>query len=207
MNWGFAWKPAAVSSTPATLSTVSSSKARPIKCRPSGSPSAPRPAGTEIAGSPARLAGTEVGVTEPEATFSPCFGGPFLLWHPGKYAEMLAERIQKHRAQVWLVNTGWSGGAYGTGKRMKLAFTRAIIDAIHSGILADAPVEVDPVFGLRVVTKCPGVPDDTLLPAKTWSDQAAYKNTAKKLAGLFRKNFTTYESGVSDAVKAAGPKA
>ncbi|MCH8923938.1 MAG: phosphoenolpyruvate carboxykinase (ATP), partial [Planctomycetes bacterium] len=116
-----------------------------------------------ISGYTAKVAGTEVGVTEPEATFSPCFGGPFLLWHPGKYAEMLAERIQKHRSNVWLVNTGWSGGAYGTGKRMKLAFTRAIIDAIHSGVLADAPTQVDPVFGLRVVTKCPGVPDDTLL--------------------------------------------
>ncbi|MEX0678231.1 MAG: phosphoenolpyruvate carboxykinase (ATP) [Pirellulales bacterium] len=160
-----------------------------------------------ISGYTAKVAGTEVGVTEPVATFSPCFGGPFLVWHPAKYAELLAQKMHEHRANVWLVNTGWSGGAYGSGKRMKLAFTRAIIDAIHSGALADAPLDVDPVFGLRVISKCPRVPDDILLPRKTWADPAAYDNAARKLAGLFRKNFATYESGASDDVKAAGPKA
>ena len=104
-----------------------------------------------ISGYTAKVAGTEMGITEPQATFSPCFGGPFLVWHPMKYAELLADKIQRHRANVWLVNTGWSGGAYGVGKRMKLSITRAIIDAIHGGQLADAPVQPDPVFGVGVV--------------------------------------------------------
>lgn len=160
-----------------------------------------------ISGYTAKVAGTEVGVTEPEATFSPCFGGPFLVWHPAKYAELLAEKMEQHRTNVWLVNTGWSGGAHGTGKRMKLAFTRAIIDGIHSGALADAPTEVDPVFGLRTVTRCPNVPDEVLVPRKTWSDPAAYDATAAKLAGLFQQNFATYAAGASEAVRAAGPKA
>ena len=157
-----------------------------------------------ISGYTAKVAGTEVGVTEPQATFSACFGGPFLVWHPGKYAELLAERIRDHGSKVWLVNTGWSGGAYGTGSRMKLAFTRAIVDAIHSGALADAPVEPDPVFGFNVVTKCPNVPEDILLPKNTWADKTAFDQTAKKLGQLFRKNFETFEAGVSDAVRSAG---
>ena len=108
------------------------------------------------------MAGTEVGVTEPQATFSPCFGGPFLVWHPGKYAEMLSEKIRRHDAHVWLVNTGWSGGGYGEGSRVKLAYTRSMIDAVYSGELADAPVKVDPVFGLQMITalskRTPGNP-------------------------------------------------
>ncbi|MEQ8790759.1 MAG: phosphoenolpyruvate carboxykinase (ATP) [Pirellulaceae bacterium] len=115
--------------------------------------------------------------------------------------------MKQHKAEVWLVNTGWSGGAYGAGARMKLKFTRAVIDAIHSGALADAPVETDPIFGLNVVTKCEGVADETLAPKKAWADKAAYETTAEKLAELFSDNFKTYESGVSDGVKAAGPKA
>ena len=111
-----------------------------------------------ISGYTAKVAGTEMGVTEPQATFSPCFGGPFLVWHPSKYAELLAAKMQQHKANAWLVNTGWSGGAYGTGRRMKLKLTRAIINAIHSGELAAAKTAHDPVFGFAVPTACPGVP-------------------------------------------------
>ena len=159
-----------------------------------------------ISGYTAKVAGTEVGVTEPEATFSPCFGGPFLVWHPGKYAELLSQKIKTHNANVWLINTGWSGGAYGVGKRMKLSFTRAMIDAIHSGELADAPTEVEPFFGLNMVTECPGVPSEVLIPRSTWSDGSQYDQTASKLVTLFRENFEFYASGVTESVLAAGPK-
>ncbi|MCA9581743.1 MAG: phosphoenolpyruvate carboxykinase (ATP) [Myxococcales bacterium] len=159
-----------------------------------------------ISGYTAKVAGTEMGVTDPEATFSPCFGGPFLVWHPTKYAEILAERIRKHGARTWLVNTGWSGGPHGVGARIKLKYTRAIIDAIHSGALNDVKVEVDPSFGLAVPVSCPEVPAEMLLPRNTWGDKDAYDRTAKKLAGLFVDNFTKYEKEASDAVKAAGPK-
>ena len=159
-----------------------------------------------ISGYTAKVAGTEMGVTEPQATFSPCFGGPFLVWHPSKYAELLAAKMREHGSRVWLVNTGWSGGAYGSGKRMKLANTRAILDGIHSGALAGAKTVRDPVFGFDVVTECPGVPGEILLPRESWADAAAYEATARKLAGLFKKNFATYEAGVSAEVKAAGPR-
>jgi phosphoenolpyruvate carboxykinase (ATP) len=160
-----------------------------------------------ISGYTAKVAGTEEGVTEPQATFSPCFGGPFLVWHPMKYAGLLAEKMQRHRSSVWLVNTGWSGGAYGTGKRMKLALTRAIIDAIHSEKLADARTVPDPVFGVGVATECPGVPKEVLTPRETWADKAAYDTTAKKLAKLFVANFKGYEGGASAEVRAASPSA
>ena len=140
-----------------------------------------------ISGYTAKVAGTEVGVTEPQATFSPCFGGLFLVWHPGKYADLLAERIRQHDAHVWLINTGWSGGAYGTGKRIKLAYTRSMVDAIYSGELANAPTQEDRVFGLNVVTKCPGVPDEVLTPRATWADASAFDATANKLSALFRR--------------------
>jgi len=159
-----------------------------------------------ISGYTAKVAGTEVGVTEPSATFSPCFGGPFLVWHPTKYAELLAAKIQKHKANVWLVNTGWSGGAYGTGKRMKLAVTRALVDAIHSGALATAPTTPDPIFGIHVVTAAPNVPSEILVPRNTWSDKASYDATAKKLAGLFAANFKQYEANASAAIRGAGPR-
>jgi phosphoenolpyruvate carboxykinase (ATP) len=159
-----------------------------------------------ISGYTAKVAGTEVGVTEPEATFSPCFGGPFLVWHPAKYADLLAERIRRHGANVWLVNTGWSGGAYGTGKRMKLAYTRAIVDAIHSGALADQPTQVDPIFGLAIPRACPGVPDEILVPRNTWADKAAYDATCRKLAKLFAENFRHYEDVAGRAVIDAGPR-
>jgi phosphoenolpyruvate carboxykinase (ATP) len=158
-----------------------------------------------MSGYTAKVAGTEMGVTEPTATFSPCFGGPFLVWHPAKYAELLADRMAQHAANVWLVNTGWSGGAYGTGKRMKLSLTRSIIDAIHSGELASAKAVKDPVFGFDIVTECPGVPSEVLLPRNTWKDPAAYDAAANKLATLFINNFKTYQSGASAEVCAAGP--
>jgi phosphoenolpyruvate carboxykinase (ATP) len=159
-----------------------------------------------MSGYTAKVAGTEMGVTEPTATFSPCFGGPFLVWHPAKYAELLAQRMSQHKANVWLVNTGWSGGGYGIGKRMKLGLTRAIIDAIHSGELAAAPTAKDPVFGFDVVTACTGVPSEVLLPKNTWKDPAAYDAAAKRLAALFINNFKSYESGASAEICAAGPK-
>ena len=158
-----------------------------------------------ISGYTAKVAGTEMGVTEPQATFSPCFGGPFLVCHPARYAELLAEKMKKHRTNLWLVNTGWSGGAYGVGSRIKLGYTRAIINAIHSGSLTDVPAQPDPVFGFQVLTQCPGVPAEILIPKNTWADKTAFDNTAKKLAGLFRDNFTAFIEGVSDDVKAAGP--
>jgi len=158
-----------------------------------------------ISGYTAKVAGTEVGVTEPSATFSACFGAPFLVWHPGKYAELLAEKMKKHNVNIWLVNTGWSGGAFGTGSRMKLGYTRAIIDAIHSGELAKAPTEADPVFGVHTVTKVTGVPDEMLVPKSTWADKIAFEETANKLAGLFVENFRQYADGVDRAVVEAGP--
>jgi phosphoenolpyruvate carboxykinase (ATP) len=159
-----------------------------------------------ISGYTAKVAGTEMGVTEPQATFSPCFGGPFLVWHPMKYAGLLAEKMQRHKSNVWLVNTGWSGGAYGAGKRMKLALTRAIIDAIHSGKLASARTVVDPVFGISVVAECPGVPREVLVPRDAWTDKAGYDATARKLADLFVNNFRQHEDKVAKDVKEAGPR-
>jgi phosphoenolpyruvate carboxykinase (ATP) len=159
-----------------------------------------------ISGYTAKVAGTEVGVTEPEATFSACFGAAFLVWHPAKYAQLLAEKMQRHGVNTWLVNTGWTGGAYGTGKRMKLSLTRAIIDAIHSGDLQTAPTVTDPIFGFEVVTRCPGVPHEVLVPRNTWTDKAAYDATATKLAGLFRENFQKYSDIAGLEITAAGPR-
>ena len=159
-----------------------------------------------ISGYTAKVAGTEMGVTDPEATFSPCFGGPFLVWHPAKYAELLAQKIQQHDAHVWLVNTGWSGGPFGVGSRMKLKYTRALVDGIHSGELAKAPSVTDPLFGFEVPTVFTGVPDEILQPRLTWPDAAAYDEKARKLAGLFIENFKTYESGASAEVLQAGPR-
>ena len=159
-----------------------------------------------ISGYTAKVAGTEMGVTEPQATFSSCFGAPFLVWHPTKYAELLADKLKKHGAQTWLVNTGWTGGGYGVGKRMSLPHTRAIIDAIHSGALAEAPTQEDPVFGFAVPTAVPGVPSDVLIPKNSWKDSAAFDATAKKLASLFKNNFKTYEDQASEAIRSAGPR-
>ena len=159
-----------------------------------------------ISGYTAKVAGTEMGVTEPEATFSACFGAPFLVWHPTKYAELLADKMKKHGANVWLVNTGWTGGPYGVGKRMSIAHTRAIIDGIHSGALAKAETVEDPTFGVQVPTSCPGVPSEALVPKNSWADKAAYEATAKKLAGLFHENFKAYASQASEEILSAAPR-
>lgn len=160
-----------------------------------------------ISGYTAKVAGTEVGVTEPEATFSACFGAAFLVWHPNKYAELLAEKMREHKAGAWLVNTGWTGGSYGSGSRIKLKYTRAIIDAIHDGSLAQSPTVIDPIFGVAVPTECPNVPSELLVPRNNWEDKAKYDATASRLAQLFNKNFEKYASGVSDEVLKAGPTA
>ena len=154
-----------------------------------------------MSGYTAKVAGTEVGIKEPTATFSPCFGGPFLVWHPHKYAELLAAKIKAHGTRVWLVNTGWAGGAFGTGKRIKLAFTRAIIDAIHSGALTAAKTEHDSIFGLDAIAECPNVPAEILIPRNTCSDKSAYEAAARKLAGLFHDNFKVYEGSASAEVR------
>lgn len=159
-----------------------------------------------ISGYTAKVAGTEVGVTEPEATFSACFGAAFLVWHPSKYAEMLAEKMREHSAKAWLINTGLTGGPYGTGKRMSLKHTRAIINAIHAGALDDVPTVTDPVFGFEIPTACPNVPSEVLVPKKTWADSNAYDATAQKLAERFQKNFEKYAEGSSQEILEAGPR-
>jgi phosphoenolpyruvate carboxykinase (ATP) len=159
-----------------------------------------------LSGYTARVAGTEMGVREPQAAFSACFSAAFLVRHPTVYAEMLASKMREHRAAAWLVNTGWSGGPFGVGSRIELRHTRAIIDAIHAGALADVSTAKEPVFGLAVPTRCPGVPDEILRPEQTWSDRAAYDQAARKLAGLFRENFNKYSDRASEEVRAAGPK-
>src|SRR3712207_4334134 len=125
-----------------------------------------------LLGYTAKVAGTERGVTEPEATFSSCFGAPFLPLPPATYARMLADRIERHAATVWLVNTGWTGGPYGVGRRMPIAHTRAMVNAALDGRLADVPLTPDPIFGVGVPARCPGVPDDLLQPRTTWRDPA-----------------------------------
>jgi phosphoenolpyruvate carboxykinase (ATP) len=159
-----------------------------------------------ISGYTAKVAGTEVGVTDPEATFSACFGAPFLVWHPTKYAEMLAEKLREHRVNTWLVNTGWSGGSFGVGNRISLPHTRAIIDAIHSGDLENAEFAEDPAFRLSVPTECPRVPAKILFPRGTWYKEASYDETAKKLIALFQRNFTKYEADASEEIREAAFK-
>jgi len=158
-----------------------------------------------LSGYTAKVAGTERGVTEPQATFSACFGAVFLVWPPTKYADMLGDLLREHKSNVWLVNTGWSGGPYGVGKRMKLGYTRAMVRAALSGTLDGTPDKVDPIFGLAVPLGIPDVPSSVLEPRDTWSDEAAYDLQAKKLAGMFRTNFEKF-GGASDSIKNAGPK-
>jgi phosphoenolpyruvate carboxykinase (ATP) len=160
-----------------------------------------------LSGYTAKVAGTEKGVTEPKATFSTCFGAPFLPLAPGRYATMLGEKIARHGVRVWLVNTGWTGGPYGIGRRMKIGYTRAMVRAVLSGALDDAGYEKDPIFNLDVPTSCPGVPSEVLSPRTTWSDPAAYDAHAKKLAAMFRENFKAFEGAVAQEVVAAGPHA
>src|SRR5678815_269282 len=159
-----------------------------------------------LSGYTAKVAGTERGVKEPQATFSSCFGAVFLVWHPTKYAEMLGTLIDEHGSDVWLVNTGWTGGAFGVGKRMKLSHTRAMVHSLLRGDLHSAALDKDPIFGLEVPKHIAGVPDDVLNPRNTWPDKNAYDEQAKKLAGMFRENFSKFEKHVSDAVRAAGPR-
>ncbi len=158
-----------------------------------------------ISGYTAKVAGTERGVTEPEATFSACFGAPFMAQHPSVYAELLGKKIAEHKSSVWLVNTGWTGGPYGVGSRMKIAYTRAMINAALNGELNNVEYVVDPVFGVQVPTSCPNVPPEVLMPRNTWDNGNAYDAQSRKLAGMFAENFKQFEAEVSAGIKAAGP--
>ena len=160
-----------------------------------------------LSGYTAKVAGTEKGVTEPKATFSTCFGAPFMVLHPTVYARFLGERIARHQARVWLVNTGWTGGPYGVGSRMKIGHTRAMIRAALAGALDTVPYERDKTFNIDVPTRCPGVPEEVLKPRGTWKDGAAYDAQAAKLAKMFVDNFRTFEAEAAADVKAAGPRA
>merc|ERR1711870_176162 len=168
-----------------------------------------------ISGYTAKVAGTEMGVTEPQATFSACFGAPFMVWHPYVYAEMLAAKLEKYGANAYLVNTGWVGGPYGVGNRCSLKYTRQLIDAIHDGTLANMPDsewEEMPIFGLKVPKSgVKDVPKEILRPADAWlkagKSTAEFTSSAKNLAGLFQKNFVEFADKCTDAVKAAGPQA
>jgi phosphoenolpyruvate carboxykinase (ATP) len=160
-----------------------------------------------ISGYTAKVAGTEAGVTEPKPTFSACFGAPFLPLHPGKYAEMLGKKMEKNNVNVWLINTGWTGGPYGVGHRMKLSYTRAMITAALDGKLDNVATDTDPIFGMAVPKEVPGVPTEVLTPKNTWQDKIAYDEKAKYLAGLFVKNFEKYAAGVPQEILAAAPKA
>ncbi len=160
-----------------------------------------------LSGYTAKVAGTEVGVTEPQVTFSACFGKAFLPLHPTKYADLLGEKLDNNPdINVWLINTGWSGGGYGVGERMKLKYTRAMITAAMKGELDNVEYTEHQVFGVQMPTSCPNVPDELLIPANTWNDLAEYNKTANKLAGLFNKNFGQYASEASAEIKAADPK-
>jgi phosphoenolpyruvate carboxykinase (ATP) len=158
-----------------------------------------------ISGYTSKLAGTEVGVTEPQATFSTCFGAPFMPLHPAIYSRMLGERLARHDVNAWLVNTGWTGGPYGKGERMNIAWTRAMVEAALSGELDDVETVTDPRFGFRVPTACPGVPAEVLQPRQTWADRDAYDVQARKLAAMFVDNFQRFEDAAAPEVKAAGP--
>jgi phosphoenolpyruvate carboxykinase (ATP) len=158
-----------------------------------------------LSGYTAKVAGTEKGVTEPQVTFSTCFGAPFMPMAPTVYATLLGERLAKHNVRVWLVNTGWSGGPYGVGSRMKIADTRAMIRAALSGSLATTPTTHDPVFGLHVPGAVPGVPGEVLTPRNTWADKALYDTKARELAERFKKNFEQFAGSVTHAVRDAGP--
>ncbi len=159
-----------------------------------------------LSGYTAKVAGTERGVSEPQATFSACFGAVFLVWHPTKYAEMLGKLIAQHKSRVWLVNTGWTGGPYGTGHRMKLKHTRAMVRAALAGELDGGRFTTDPVFGLSIPAAAPNVPADLMNPRNTWPDGSAYDAQAKKLAEMFGRNFEKFGSNVPDAIRKAGPK-
>jgi phosphoenolpyruvate carboxykinase (ATP) len=159
-----------------------------------------------MSGYTAKVAGTEAGITEPQATFSACFGAPFMPLHPAEYAEMLGEKMQAHNVNVWLVNTGWTGGAYGTGHRMSLKYTRAMITAALRGELDDVDYHTHEIFGLSMPVSCPNVPDEVLDPKRTWADADAYDAKANDLAERFNKNFEKFAAKTSDEILAAAPK-
>jgi phosphoenolpyruvate carboxykinase (ATP) len=159
-----------------------------------------------LSGYTAKVAGTERGVKEPQATFSACFGAVFLVWHASKYSEMLGRLIDEHQSDVWLVNTGWTGGAYGVGTRMKLSHTRTMVHALLRGDLSHTDMSKDPVFGLMVPKAIQGVPNSVLAPRETWAEGSAYDAQAKKLAGMFKDNFAKFEKFVPESVKNAGPQ-
>ena len=158
-----------------------------------------------ISGYTAKLAGTEVGVREPKATFSACFGAPFMPRHPGEYARMLTERLAHQDAEVWLVNTGWTGGPYGVGERMNIAHTRSMVRAALDGRLTHVGTRTDPTFGFEVPLRCPDVPPSFLDPRSTWKDHDAYDQSAHRLATMFVANFKVFADGVTDEIRAAGP--
>lgn len=159
-----------------------------------------------LSGYTAKVAGTERGVTEPKATFSACFGAPFLPLEPNVYARMLGDKLRAHDAQCWLINTGWTGGPFGVGHRMRLADTRAMVDAILNGRLDDVEMRQDPVFGLQVPVGVPAVRPEVLDPRTTWPDPTQYDEQAAKLAAMFKENFKQFEARVSEAVRGAGPR-
>ncbi len=156
-----------------------------------------------LSGYTARVAGTEIGVTEPQATFSTCFGAPFMPRHPTVYAGLLGKLMEENDVKCWLVNTGWSGGGYGVGSRMKIAYTRAMVNAALDGTLASQESRPDPHFGVLVPTSCPGVPSEVLDPKQTWPDKAAYEAAAKDVVSRFEENFKQFETSVDDSVNAA----
>lgn len=160
-----------------------------------------------ISGYTAKVAGTEAGVTEPKSTFSACFGAPFLPLHPAQYAEMLGKKMKEHNVNVWMINTGWSGGPYGIGSRMKLGYTRAMITAALEGKLDNVAYEAHPVFGMMMPAECPGVPAEILNPRNTWENKEAYDSKARNLAEQFIRNFEKYADGAGDEILAAAPKA
>lgn len=160
-----------------------------------------------LSGYTAKVAGTERGITEPQPNFSACFGAPFMPLHPGEYAKLLGEKLDKHGSNVWLINTGWIGGPAGVASRVKLAYTRAMVTAALTGALDDVATEEEGFFGLQVPVSVPGVPAEVLNARGAWADKEAYDAQATKLVGMFINNFKQFEDGVSDAVKAAGPKA
>jgi phosphoenolpyruvate carboxykinase (ATP) len=159
-----------------------------------------------ISGYTAKVAGTEMGVKEPSATFSACFGAAFMMWHPNKYATLLTEKMKTHKTTAWLVNTGWTGGDYGVGSRIKLKYTRAIIDAIHDGSLENAEFHHEEDFGLALPTRCNNVPSEILIPESTWADKERFRSVKSKLVQLFIDNFNHFEGKVSPEIAEAGPK-
>jgi phosphoenolpyruvate carboxykinase (ATP) len=161
-----------------------------------------------LSGYTAKVAGTEKGLgNEPQATFSTCFGAPFMPRHPSVYARMLRDKLAEQGAYCWLVNTGWSGGAYGVGERMKIAYTRALLSSALEGGLNRIKMSNDNLFGLEVPVQCPGIPNEILNPRGTWANKSAYDDTARDLIGRFHDNFAQFESYVTDEVRSAAPKA